>query len=132
MAFSRPFVIALFDFKTTLINKGFSVFSDNFGKTGVSFQVSRKQKNEPSDQTETPTNERQKPLYCSVLKRKSNTNLRRKFSKQNLAYKDNNIKQTVLNARHNRSTSRNKSFEISQQATSERIKKRLFKTKSLL
>ena len=88
--------------------------------------------NEPSDQKETPTNGHQKPLYCSVLKRKSNTNLRRKFSKQNLAYKDNNIKQTILNDRHNRSTSRNKSFEISQQATSERIKKRLFKTKSLL
>ena len=55
-----------------------------------------------SDQPERPTIEHQKPLYSSVLKRKSNTNLQRKFSKQNLAYNNKNkIKQTVLNARHN-------------------------------
>ena len=46
-------------------------------------------KNEPPHQTERPTSEHQKPPYSSVLNRKSNTNLRRKFSKQNLAYNDN-------------------------------------------
>ena len=82
-------------------------------KTQNAFEI-----NEPSDQPERPTTEYQKPLYSSVLKRKSNKNLRQIFSKQNLAYNDsNNIKQTVLNAGHNRRTSRNRSLEISQQTT---------------
>ena len=86
-------------------------------KTQNAFEI-----NESSDQPERPTNEYtneyQKPLYSSVLKRKSNTNLRRKFSKLKLAYNDNNnIKQTVLNARRNRRTSRNRTSEISQQTT---------------
>ena len=92
-------------------------------KTQNAFEI-----NESSDQPERPTNEYtneyQKPLYSSVLKRKSNTNLRRKFSKLKLAYNDNNnIKQTVLNVRRNRRTSRNR--------TDKQRKKRLVKTKSL-
>ena len=70
--------------------------------------------NQSSDQPERPTTEHQKPLSSSVLKKKSNTNLRQRFGKQNLAYNDNNnIKQTVLNARHNQRTSRNRSSEVS-------------------
>ena len=67
------------------------------------------------------------PQYFTVLKRKGNTNLGRKFSKRNLAYNDNNnIKRTILNARRNRSTSRKRPSEISQQTTSEKNEKEAF------
>ena len=47
--------------------------------------------------------------YAAVLKRKSNANLRRKFSKQNLAENEpnNSVKNSILNARRSRSRSRN-------------------------
>ena len=82
-----------------------------------------------SDQPERPTTEHQKPilvnrqkpiakLYSSVLNRKSNTNLRQKISKSNLAYNsNNNIKQKVLKACRNQRTSTNRLLEISQQIT---------------
>ena len=58
-------------------------------KTQNAFEI-----NKSSDQPEGPTTEHQKLQYFTVLKKKSNTNLQHKFSKQDLAYNNNNkIKQ---------------------------------------
>ena len=59
--------------------------------------------------TEKRTKEHYKPSSVIVLKRRSNTNLRRKFSKQNLAENEqnNSIKNSILNASRSHSTSRN-------------------------
>ena len=64
--------------------------------------------------TEKRTNEHCKPSYAAVLKRKSNANLRRKFSKQNLVENEqnNSVKNSILNARRSHSTSRNTSTEV--------------------
>ena len=73
------------------------------------------EENEQTIGIEKKSNEEHKWSYAAVLKRNSNSNLRRKFSKQN--FTENNIndsvKSSVLNARRNRSTSRNKSSEAS-------------------
>ena len=49
-----------------------------------------------------------------MLKRKSNINLWRKFNKQNLAENETNnfVENSILNARHSRSTSRNTPTEV--------------------
>ena len=71
-----------------------------------------KPKNQPP--SEKRTNEYHKPSYAAVLKRRRNTNLRRKFSKQNLAEnKQNNfVKNSSLNARHSHSSNRNTPTEV--------------------
>ena len=55
------------------------------------------------------TNKHYKLSYAVVLKRKSNINLRPKFSKQKLAAneKNNSVKNSKLNACRSRSTSKN-------------------------
>ena len=60
------------------------------------------------------TNEHCKPSYAAALKRKSNTNLRRKLNKQNIGENELNksVKKSILNARRSRGTSRNTSTEV--------------------
>ena len=67
------------------------------------------EENEEIIHTEKRTKEHYKPSWVIVLKRRSNTNLRRKFSKQNLAENEqnNSIKNSILNASRSHSTSRN-------------------------
>ena len=72
------------------------------------------EENEEIIHTEKTTNEHHKPPYAAVLKRRSNTNLRRKFSKQNLAeYEQNSsVKNSILNARRNHCSNRNTTTEV--------------------
>ena len=72
------------------------------------------EENEEIIHTEKRTNEHQKPSYATVLKRRSNTNLRRKFSKQNLAENEQNssVKNSILNAHRSHSTNRNTPTEV--------------------
>ena len=59
-----------------------------------------------------------KRTYASILRKRSNTNLRRSVSRENIAEKQNNhentnnINKSLLNARWNRSTSRNRTSEV--------------------
>lgn len=53
-------------------------------------------------------------LYAATLKPKSNTNLRRRFSKQNLENETNStVTSSILNSRLNGSTSKSRSSEAS-------------------
>ena len=54
-------------------------------------------------------------LYAATLKPKSNTNLRRRFSKQNLAENETNstVTSSILNSCLNGSTSKSRSSEAS-------------------
>ena len=72
------------------------------------------EENEEIIHTEKRTNEHQKPSYAAVLKRRSNTNLRRKFGKQNLAQNEQNssVKNSILNARRSHSSNRNTPTEV--------------------
>ena len=72
------------------------------------------EENEEIIHTEKRTNEHHKPSYAAVLKRRSNTNLRRKFSKQNLAENEqnNSVKNSILNARRSHSSNRNTPTEV--------------------
>ena len=64
--------------------------------------------------TEARTNKHTKLSYTAVLKRRSNANLRRKFSKQNLAENEqnNSVKNSILNVRHSHGESRNTPTEV--------------------
>ena len=72
------------------------------------------EENEEIIHTEKITNEHHKPSYAALLKRRSNTNLRRKFSKQNLAENKgtNSVKNSILNACRSHSSNRNTPTEI--------------------
>ena len=69
-----------------------------------------------------------KPLYAALLKRKSNTNLWRKFNKQNLAENETNnfVKNSILNARRSRSTSRNTPSKVPAAKQTEKNKNEAF------
>ena len=80
--------------------------------------------NEEINHKEKRTNKHYKSSYAVVLKRKSITNSRRKFSKQNPAENEpsNSVKNPILNACRSHSTSRNKSTELTAAETPENNK----------
>ena len=64
--------------------------------------------------TEKRTNEHNKPSYAAVLKRRNNTNLRCKLSKQNLSENEqnNSVQNSILNALRSHGVSRNTPTEV--------------------
>ena len=87
--------------------------------------------NKEINHKEKATNKYYKSSYAIVLKRKSNTNSRRKFSKQNPAENEpsNSVKNPILNARRSHRTSRNKSTELTAAETPKTTNMRYCKMK---